>query len=149
MPAGARPSSDQQQQTPNNQQQAPQDGNRQFMRGRGFKGGHRGRMGLDALVQNGVISQETRDAIDTYLSEKKNNRENTLFKELLDAGVITQEEYDAIIAAQADAAPEAEDAPEADEPDVQEAPYNDEAPEDDEAPEAPGMPLAPAIDDTL
>ena len=84
------------------------------MGGRGGRGGMRGFMDLDRLVQDGAISQETREAIDAYLRENAPSGERTdapaqagdasetdLLEQLLSAGIITQEEHDAIAQAQA------------------------------------------------
>ena len=73
---------------------------------------------FDAMVTNGIISQETRDAIKTYMDEHKPEgqmpstpaegeapadgqapAENGLLNDLLSAGIITQAEYDAMSAA--------------------------------------------------
>ena len=133
-------------QMPQDNNQQPQDGSCQQMPGRmgkGFKGGRGGRdmLNLDALVQNGTLSQETRDAIAKYMTEKKQtekeDRMKSLLDELKDAGVITQEDYDAIEAAKtqqpADAAEAPAEAPEAPAEAPADAPV--EAPA--EAPEAP------------
>ena len=73
---------------------------------------------FDAMVTSGVISQETRDAIKAYMDEHKPEGEmptapvegeapaegepillNDLLNDLLNAGIITQAEYDAMSAA--------------------------------------------------
>ena len=69
---------------------------------------------FDAMVASGVISQETRDAIKAYMDEHKPEgkmptapaegeapaeAEPSLLNDLLNAGIITQAEYDAISAA--------------------------------------------------
>lgn len=69
------------------------------------------RIDFDALVTEGVISQETRDSIEAYmegekpaqgqLPERRNDgRRITLLDELLLSGVITAQEYETISAAQ-------------------------------------------------
>ena len=140
-------------QMPQDNNQQPQDGSCQQMPGRmgkGFKGGrgHRDMMNLDALVQNGTLSQETRDAIAKYMTEKKQaeqeDRMKSLLDELKDAGVITQEDCDAIEAAgtqqSADATAEAPEAP----AEAPEAPADaPDAPAD--APEAPEAPAEQAV----
>ena len=123
------------------QGQQPQDNNGQQMPGRMGKGGrgHRDMLNLDALVKDGTLSQETKDAIDTYMSEKKQtakeDRMKSLLDELKDAGVITDEEYDAIEAAKPEQPADAPaDAP-AEAP--AEAPADAPAEAPAEAPEAP------------
>ena len=69
---------------------------------------------FDAMVTSGVISQETRDAIQAYMDEHKPEGEMpaapgdgetpaegepSLLNDLLNAGIITQTEYDAMSAA--------------------------------------------------
>ena len=69
---------------------------------------------FDAMVASGVISQETRDAIQAYMDEHKPEGEMptvpaegeapaegepSLLNDLLNAGIITQTEYDAMSAA--------------------------------------------------
>ena len=69
---------------------------------------------FDAMVTSGVISQETRDAIKAYMDEHKPEGEMptapvegeapaegepSLLNDLLNAGIITQAEYDAMSAA--------------------------------------------------
>lgn len=69
---------------------------------------------FDAMVTSGVISQETRDAIKAYMDEHKPDGEMptvsaegeapaegepSLLNDLLNAGIITQTEYDAMTAA--------------------------------------------------
>ena len=69
---------------------------------------------FDAMVASGVISQETRDAIKAYMDEHKPEGEMptapvegeapaegepSLLNDLLNAGIITQTEYDAMTAA--------------------------------------------------
>ena len=69
---------------------------------------------FDAMVTSGVISQETRDAIQAYMDEHKPEGgipaapgegetpaegEPSLLDDLLNAGIITQAEYDAMSAA--------------------------------------------------
>ena len=91
MPQGEAP---QRQMQPGGQmQQGPQG--RQQKGGKGRTGRGRGSISFDQLVKDGTISQETCDAIKAYMEEK-----NDLLKELLANNIITQEEYDAITAAQ-------------------------------------------------
>jgi hypothetical protein len=69
---------------------------------------------FDAMVTSGVISQETRDSIQAYMDEHKPEGEMpaapgegetpaegepSLLNDLLNAGIITQTEYDAMSAA--------------------------------------------------
>ena len=69
---------------------------------------------FDAMVASGVISQETRDDIKAYMDEHKPEGEMpaapgegetpaegepSLLNDLLNAGIITQTEYDAMSAA--------------------------------------------------
>ena len=69
------------------------------------------RIDFDAMVASGVISQETRDAIKAYMDEHKPegemptapaegeapaDDEPSLLNDLLNAGIITQTEYDAL-----------------------------------------------------
>ena len=69
---------------------------------------------FDAMVTSGIISQETRDAIQAYMDEHKPEGEMpaapgegetpaegepSLLNDLLNAGIITQTEYDAMSAA--------------------------------------------------
>ena len=61
--------------------------------GRHGRGGRQAMPDLSALVTKGVISQETADSITAYMQQRKSNR---FLKELLDAGVINQTEYDAL-----------------------------------------------------
>lgn len=61
--------------------------------GRHSRGGRQAMPDLSALVTKGVISQETADSITAYMQQRKSNR---FLKELLDAGVINQTEYDAL-----------------------------------------------------
>ena len=128
--------------TPNygrNGQNAQQPARGQQPNGNGPHGGkddHRmARIDFDAMVQDGVISQETRDKIDTYMKEHApangaqpeaptdgeqpeapadgeapaqpeapaDGAQPDLLKDLLDDGVISQEEYDAIAAWQSSA----------------------------------------------
>ena len=80
------------------------------------------RIDFDAMVTSGVISQETRDKIMAYMNEHKpkgapadgqqppekpaddqaptDGQQPDLLSDLLNAGVITQAEYDALVAAQ-------------------------------------------------
>ena len=126
-------------QMPQDNNQQPQDGSCQQMPGRMGKGGrgHRDMMNLDALVQNGTLSQETRDAIAKYMTEKKQtekeDRMKSLLDELKDAGVITQEDYDAIEAAKTQQPADAAETPEA----PAEAPADAPVEAPTEAPEAP------------
>lgn len=72
-----------------------------------------GMIDFDAMVAKGAISQETCDKIKAYMEERKPaempemNGQVTevpamgrLLKDLIDAEVITQAEYDALVAAQ-------------------------------------------------
>ena len=97
--------------------QNARNGNRRAQ-GRGF-GGMRGQgsqdmkahvmIDFDAMVTNGVISQETCDKIKAFMEEHKPEdlpemngqkpAEGGLLAELLENNVITQEEYDALTAA--------------------------------------------------
>ena len=56
--------------------------------------------GMDALVKDGTISEETARAIDEFMQSQTPPQENEqgkdLFETLLENGVITQEEFDAI-----------------------------------------------------
>ena len=65
-----------------------------------------GLRGFDAFAARGVISQETADQIKAYLKEHKFTEKPAdfpaLLKTLLDAEIITQAEYEAMLAAQAD-----------------------------------------------
>lgn len=112
MPSGEAP----QGQKPTDGQQAPQgqDGQAPKM------------IDFDAMVTKGIISQETREAIKAYMHEHKpadmpadgqapadgqtppekpddgqapEGNENGLLNDLLNAGIITQDEYDAMVAA--------------------------------------------------
>ena len=95
---------------PAQQPGAPMDGQ---MPGAPANGQMPGMVDFDALVTDGTITQETRDAIDAYMRENgpkapadsQDAPETGLLDDLLAANVITQEEYDAISAAQAEEAP--------------------------------------------
>ena len=99
------------------------DANARPRRGNGPRGGFRGGKGMvdfDALVTQGVISQETCDNIKEYMrqnppqdmnrgqqpqngeanQEGQQPQEEDLLSKLLSENVITQAEYDAIVAAQ-------------------------------------------------
>lgn len=85
-----------------------------------MKGGGRGQMNFDNLVENGIISQATADAMTAYMEAQHETRraemetttgttEGTggkdgqrldIFAEMVSAGIITQEQADAISAAQ-------------------------------------------------
>lgn len=138
------------QQARDNNCQQPRNGGRM---GKGFKGGRgqRDMLNLDALVKDGALSQETKDAIDKYMTEKKQtqkeDRMKSLLDELKDAGVITDEEYEAIEAAKpaAPAAAPADGEAPADASEMPEVPADGEAPADaPEAPEAPETEDVPA-----
>lgn len=84
-------------------QQAPQGGmNGQMPQGKGRGGMHRGgrdgrdhgRISFEDYQKDGTISQETYEAIMNYLKDPKEQRD--LLSELLEKGIITQEEYDAM-----------------------------------------------------
>lgn len=109
---------------------------------RGFgRGGRHGRVSYDDLLKDGVIDQETYDAIEKYIQDKytaapaaesepaapaegelppelpegTTAAEDPALLKLVEEGVITQEQYDAILAARAEAQPADEEAPETDE----------------------------------
>ena len=64
--------------------------------GKGRMGGNRhGTLDTEALVTKGTISRETADKISAYAA---GHVSGSLLKEMLDAGVITQEEYAALLA---------------------------------------------------
>ncbi len=126
--------------------------------GRGFgRGGRHGRIGFDDLLKDGVIDQETYDAIENYLKEKRTataasedaaaapaedevppetpaegelppempegvtaDGDPALLK-LVEDGVITKEQYDAILAARAAAQPTDSDVDAADAAEAEEA----------------------------
>ena len=93
--------------------QAPSDNGQQATQGEGPKDGF-GFMPLEEYVKDGTISQETYDAITKYMDENKPELPDDaaegsmpkmkegegpdLLNDLLSAGVITQEEYDALVA---------------------------------------------------
>ena len=103
--------SDNGQQAP--QGEAPSDNGQQATQGEGPKDGF-GFMPLEEYVKDGTISQETYDAITKYMDENKPELPDDaaegsmpkmkegegpdLLNDLLSAGVITQEEYDALVA---------------------------------------------------
>ena len=118
---------------------------------RGEKG-RRGMIDFKALAEDGTLSQETVDAIESYMSshapngkggmdKKARSGMNGLLDELLKAEVITQEEYDAVSAKiSADNTNAAEAPAEPSAPEAPEAPNGSEAPEAPAAPEAPTAP---------
>ena len=112
-----QPGTGAQDQQPGNgaQNQQPGTGTQDTFRGKDRRGGHgmKGGQGIDlrALVDQKVIDEETLQKIEEYMKNRKNSE---LVSELVEAGILTQEQADAInalTAAPADTSTAPADAP--------------------------------------